>query len=71
MTDSKLPAVSPVEQGHALIEEARLARAQAEEAVQRVQHRIERLASLSEALDRLQGDDDRRERELAPTYRFV
>ncbi len=71
MTDSKLPEVGLVEQGHALIEEARLARAQAEEAVQRVQHRIERLASLSEALDRLQGDDDRRERELAPTHRFV
>ncbi len=60
------------EQSHSLIEEARLARAQAEEAVQRVQHRIERLASLSEALDRLQRDDDRRERELAPmTHRFV
>ncbi len=69
MTDSKPPAVGPVEQSHALIEEARLARAQAEEAVQRVQHRIERLASLSEAQDRLWGDDDRRDRELAPATR--
>ena len=69
MTDSKLPAVGSVEQGHALIEEARLARAQAEEAVQRVQHRIERLASLSEALDRLWGDNNRREREFAPATR--
>ncbi len=67
MTDSKLPEVGLAEQGHALIEEARLARAQAEEAVQRVQHRIERLASLSEAVDRLWGDGDRREREFAST----
>ena len=57
------------EQSHSLIEEARLARMQAEEAVQRVQHRIERLASLSEAQDRLWGDDDRREREIAPATR--
>jgi hypothetical protein len=57
------------EQSHSLIEEARLARVQAEEAVQRVQQRIERLAHLSEASDRLWGGDDRHEREFAPVAR--
>jgi len=42
-----------IERGHALFEEARLARAQAEEAVQRVEHRIELLAHLSKASYRL------------------
>jgi hypothetical protein len=48
-----------------LIEEARLARLQAEEAVQRVQHRIERLAHLSEASDRLRNGNDGREQSVS------
>ncbi len=60
MTDGEPIAVGPAEQVHPLIEEARLARIQAEEAVQRIQQRIERLAALSEALDRPRGDDDER-----------
>ncbi len=61
MTDGKLIAVGPAEQVHPLIEEARLARIQAEEAVQRIQHRIERLAH-SEASYQLKSGDDERER---------
>ncbi len=74
MTDSESIAGDPEEQSHPLIEEARLARLQAEEAVQRIQYRIERLAHLSEALDRPRSDDDGREPrlregELAPALR--
>ncbi len=69
MTDGEPIVVATAEQVHPLIEEARLARMQAEEAVQRIQQRIERLVSLSEELDRSQGDDDGRERELALTTR--
>ncbi len=60
MTDGKPIAVGPAEQVQPLIEEARLARIQAEEAVQRIQRRIERLVSLSKALVRPRGDDDER-----------
>ncbi len=70
MTDSGPIADDPAEQSYPLIEEARLARIQAEEAIQRIQHRIERLAHLSEASDRLRGGNDgqeRSKRELAPT----
>ncbi len=74
MTDSGPIAVDLAEQSYPLIEEARLARMQAEEAVQRIQHRIERLAHLSEALDRPRSDDEGRgsrvwEGELAPATR--
>ena len=74
MTDSGPIAGDLAEQSYPLIEEARLARLQAEEAVQRIQHRIERLAHLSEALDRPRGNDDGREPhvregELAPVTR--
>jgi hypothetical protein len=59
-----------MEQVQLPIEEARLARMQAKEAVQRIQQRIERLACLSEALERLKSDDvgrgqSAREQELA------
>ncbi len=56
MTDGEPTGMGHDEQGHAPIEEARLARRQAEEAVQRVQQRIERLVSLSK------GDDNGQER---------
>ncbi len=72
MTDGAPTMIGHDERGHAPLEEARLARLQAEEAVQRVQHRIERLAHLSEASDRLRGGSDgqeRSKRELAPTSR--
>ena len=62
MTESKPTVLVAAEQDHPLIEEARLDRLQAEEAVQRVQHRIERLAHLSEASDRLRDGNDGRER---------
>jgi hypothetical protein len=62
MTESKPPVISPAAQHHPLIEEARLARLHAEEAVQRVQRRIERLAHLSQASDRIRDDDEGRER---------
>ncbi len=62
MTDSVPIAVATAEQVRPPIEEARLARAQADEAVQRIQQRIERLVSLS-------GGNDGRERELASTIR--
>ncbi len=73
MTDSGPIAGDLAEQSHPLIEEARLARMQAEEAVQRIQHRIERLAYLSETLNRPRGNDDGREQsvqegELSPRY---
>jgi hypothetical protein len=61
MTDGEPIVVSIAEQVQPLIEEVRLARMQAEEAVQRIQHRIERLVSLSEALDQPQGSDKRQE----------
>ncbi len=70
MTDSEPPAGGPVEQSHPLIEEARRARMQAEEAVLRIQHRIERLISLCEALNQPRGDDDGREGELTPAPRL-
>ena len=66
MTDGEPIAVGTAEQVQPLIQEARLARMQAEEAVQRVQQRIERLAHLSEASDRLTRGDDKFEREFAP-----
>jgi hypothetical protein len=74
MTAGEPIVVATAEQVHPLIEEARLARIQAEEAVQRIQHRIERLVSLCEALDRPRSDDDGREPrlregELAPALR--
>ncbi len=74
MTFSESIAGDPEEQSYPLIEEARLARIQAEEAVQRIQHRIERLAHLSEVLNRPRGNDDGREPsvregELAPATR--
>ena len=69
MTDGEPTVMGHDEQGHAPIEEARLARLQAEEAVQRVQQRIERLACLSEALEGSQSDRGGREWELAPTTR--
>ncbi len=61
MTFSESIAGDPEEQSHPLIEEARLARMQAEEAVQRIQHRIERLVSLSKALNWSKRDDEGRE----------
>jgi hypothetical protein len=61
MRDGQSIAMDAAEQVHLPIEEARLARAQAEEAVQRIQQRIERLACLSEALEGPKGDDARRE----------
>ena len=64
MTERKPTVLGAAEQDHSLIEEARLARLQAEEAVQRVQHRIERLAHLSEASDRLNCGNDGRERSV-------
>ena len=64
MTESKPTVLVAAEQDHPLIEEARLARLQAEEAVQRVQHRIERLAHLSEASDRLRNGNDGREQSV-------
>ena len=75
MMDSQPIAVATAEQAQPLIEEVRLARAQAEEAVQRIQQRIERLACLSDALERPRGNDVRREpdaceRELAPLATF-
>ncbi len=74
MTDGEPIGVGTAEQVHPLIEEARLARIQAEEAVQRIQHRIERLVSLCEAPNRPRGNDDGRERglqdgKLAPSTR--
>ncbi len=74
MTDSGPIADDLAEQSYPLIEEARLARMQAEEAVQRIQHRIERLVSLSNALTWPKGDDGGREahvreEELAPSTR--
>ncbi len=60
--DGQPIAMDTAEQVHLSIEEAHLARAQAEEAVQRIQQRIERLVSLS-------GGNDGRERELASTIR--
>ena len=54
--DGQPIAMDPAEQVHLPIEEARLARAQAEEAVQRIQQRIERLACLSDALERPEGE---------------
>jgi hypothetical protein len=67
--DSQPIAVATAGQVQPLIEEARLARAQADDAVQRIQQRIERLACLSEALERPKGDDLGRERELEPPTR--
>ena len=64
MTDRKPTVLGAAEQDHPLIEEARLARLQAEEAVQRVQHRIERLAHLSETSDRLRNGNDGREQSV-------
>ena len=64
MTDRKPTVLGAAEQDHSLIEEARLARLQAEEAVQRVQQRIERLAHLSEASDRLRNGNDGREQSV-------
>ncbi len=74
MTDSGPIAPDTAEQSYPLIEEARLARIQAEEAVQRIQHRIERLVSLSNALTWPKGDDNGREPsvregELSPATR--
>ncbi len=74
MTDREPIAVGPAEKSSPLIEEARLARRQAEEAVQRIQRRIERLVSLCEAFNRPRSDDDGRESrvwegELAPSTR--
>ena len=60
--DGQPIAMDTAEQVHLPLEEARQARAQAEEAVQRIQQRIERLVSLS-------GNDDGREQELAPATR--
>ena len=72
--DGQPIAMDTAEQVPPLIEEARLARAQAEEAVQRIQQRIERLARLSEALEKPKGNDVERkpsapERDLAPGAR--
>jgi hypothetical protein len=71
MTDGEPLMLGPAEQDRAIIEEARLARVQAEEAVRRIQSRIERLVSLSTALNRSRDDDvgrepSAREWELAP-----
>lgn len=65
--DGQPIVMDTAERVHPLIKEARLARTQADEAVQRIQQRIERLACLSEALETPRGGDDRRARELAPT----
>ena len=64
MTESKPTVLGAAEQDRSLTEEARLARLQAEEAVQRVQHRIERLAHLSEASDRLRNSNDGQEQSV-------
>ncbi len=69
MTDGVPPVMDTAGQTQPRIEEARLARTEAEEAVHRIQQRIERLAHLSEASDRLTRGDDGRERELAPVTR--
>ncbi len=74
MTDSGPIADDLAEQSYSLIEQARLARMQAEEAVQRIQHRIERLVSLSNAITWPKGNDGGREPrlregELAPALR--
>jgi hypothetical protein len=61
MTDDEQSAEGDAEQDRTIIEEARLAQLQADEAVQRVQDRIERLAQLSEALDQPKDDDDTQE----------
>jgi hypothetical protein len=57
MIDGEPIAMGPEEQVQPPLQEARLARAEAEEAVQRVQQRIEHLACLSEALERPEGGD--------------
>ena len=64
MTNGAPTMIGHDEQGLAPIEEARRARLQAEEAVQRVQQRIERLAHLSEASDRLRNGNDGREQSV-------
>jgi hypothetical protein len=73
MMDGEPIAVGPAEQVQPLIEEARLARIQAEEAVQRIQQRIERLVSLANALHWPKRDDRRepsaREGDLTPATR--
>lgn len=48
MTDGQPPVTDPAGQVQPLMEEARLAKMQAEDAVHRIQQRIERLVSLSE-----------------------
>ena len=62
MIDGGPIAAGAEEQAQLLIHEARLALAQANEAVQRIQQRIERLVSLS-------GDDEGRGGELAAAQR--
>jgi hypothetical protein len=69
MTDGK-PTEGTAEQVQPLTEEARVARLEAKEAIDRIQQRIERLVLLSKPLDEPEGDDDAREtsvreRELA------
>lgn len=71
MMDGKPPFLDTAEQIQPAIEEARQARVEAEEAVDRIQQRIERLVSLSTLLDQPEGDDDgpvssARGQELAP-----
>ncbi len=74
MTDGQPPVTDPAGQVQPLMEEARLAKMQAEDAVHRIQQRIERLVSLSNALTWPKGDDNGqeprlREGELAPAPR--
>lgn len=69
MTDGKPPVMDLAEQVQPLIEEARLARAQAEDAVDRIQQRIERLASRADNLVQARSDDGKGLQELAPSTR--
>jgi hypothetical protein len=69
MTDGDLSEMHSAEQIRPLVEEARLARAQAEDAVDRIQQRIERLASRADNLVQARSDDSKGLRELAPSTR--
>ena len=71
MTDGTSTEWDSAEQARLLTEEARVARVEAKEAVDRIQQRIERLVFLSKPVDSPEDDEDGRpphasERELAP-----
>lgn len=56
MTDGKPPVLDTARLVQPRIEEARLARMEADEAVHRIQQRIERLVSLSKPHEQSDGD---------------